>query len=134
LYGLLLPIFQQRRKQFAGFRQAFPFGYPLLVAAIIVLLGISLISFALRWTHIMSDREQARALLTLCSFLFLFPWVFWGDRILPYSTVSFRLSHDPTPDSQRWLPQRQELSKEVIKLGITAILSGLLGWLIGRKP
>lgn len=118
VYGLLLPIFKARRHPVPMLRGVSPL-YLILQGAVIALLWLGGLVMLYRH-HWIIGAAMIGANITL--FLSV------NKFTLPYSTVHFWRKHEAVPESLRWWPRRQEL----VRILITAVVSGIVGWLIGR--
>ena len=118
VYGLMLPIFNARRQPVRMLRGVSPL-YLMLQGGVYALLVVGGPVMMLRRHWITGAAMTGVSIALLLSI---------NKFSLPYSTVHFWRKHEAVPESARWLPKRQE----IVRILLTAVVSGIVGWLIGR--
>lgn len=130
VHGLLMPIFKSRQHRFTLFRnRSIP---NLMIAAfmpVLLMLCGSIVFFDLRFSF---HKLAGGVLYLLGAFGMYSLGTTISDALPSYSTIYFRKSHEPIPSSSRWIPAGRELVRLVILTAVTAIVSGIIGVLIGQ--
>jgi hypothetical protein len=131
LYGSLIPIFNNRQRRFWWRSNQLAWGSIttlLLFAAVIIIFR-----HRIHTDDIKILAKGLFALFGLCAWITLsVGFATWFIRP-NYSTIRLRFLSDPVPAAEQWLPARQDLVRDIIKIVVSALIGGFIGWLIGKK-
>jgi hypothetical protein len=119
LHGRLLPIFNSRKRlvqwMWGSSRNLYAVLGVLTGALMMSLLVASLVLFRLHHQVI----GLAALVLAVCLFIS-------GPKNLPHATIHLWRSHEATPQAVRWMPSRQTIVADIVKV----LAGGVVGWLL----